>query len=102
LVTECVFRDMPDSDDDDDLLRSDVWCHVNRNDIFPEELSKFLAMDAEVRALFLEVHGDLLTADYWNRVKSKHLKGDIELVIPYFRHELPFATPPKQRAAGAK
>ena len=90
LVTECDFRDIPDSDDDENLMRSDVWFHVNKNDIFPEEFIKFLSMDAELRSLFLEVHSDLLTADYWNRVKNKHMKGDIELVIPYFRHVLPF------------
>ena len=89
LVTECDFRDIPDSDDDEDLMRSDVWFHVNKNDIFPEEFIKFLSMDAGLRALFLKVHGDLLTAGYWNRVKNKHLKGDIELVIPYFRHSVP-------------
>ena len=89
LVTECDFRDIPDSDDDEDLMRSDVWFHVNKNDIFPEEFIKFLSMDAGLRELFLKVHGDLLTAGYWNRVKSKLLKGDIELVIPYFRHSMP-------------
>ena len=103
LVTECDFRDIPDTDDDEDLMRSDVWFHVNKNDIFPEEFIKFLSMDAQLRALFLEVHGDLLTADYWNRVKSKHLKGDIELVIPYFRHSLPAAqaTGIRKQASGA-
>ncbi len=103
LVTECDFRDIPDSDDDEDLLRSDVWFHVNKNDIFPEEFIKFLSMDAKLRALFLEVHGDLLTADYWNRVKHKHLKGDIELVIPYFRHSLPArqATGNRERKSAA-
>ena len=89
LVTECSFRDIPDSDDDEDLMRSDVWFHVNKNDIFPEEFIKFLSMDAQLRALFLEVHGDLLTAGYWNRVKRNLLKGEIELVIPYFRHSMP-------------
>ena len=89
LVTECDFRDIPDSDDDEDLMRSDVWFHVNKNDIFPEEFIKFLSMDPHLRALFLEVHGDLLTAEYWNHVKNKHLSGDIELIIPYFRHEMP-------------
>ena len=103
LVTECDFRDIPDSDDDEDLMRSDVWFHVNKNDIFPEEFIKFLSMDAKLRSLFLEVHGDLLTADYWNRVKNKHLKGDIELVIPYFRHSLPArqATGNRERKSAA-
>ncbi len=89
LVTECDFREIPDSDDDEDVLRSDVWFHVNKNDIFPEEFIKFLSMDQGLRTLFLEVHGDLLTAEYWNRVKNKLLSGDIELIIPYFRHEMP-------------
>ena len=105
LVTECDFRDIPDSDDDEHVMRSDVWFHVNKNDIFPEEFVRFLSMDEELRTLFLQVHGDLLTANYWNRVKSKHIKGDIELVIPYFRHELPFGTQGTvngKRAAGAK
>ena len=43
-------------------------------------------MSPDLRALFLQVHGDLLTSDYWNRIKNKLIKGDIELVIPYFRH----------------
>ena len=89
LVTECDFREIPDSDDDEDVLRSDVWFHVNKNDIFPEEFIRFLSMDQGLRTLFLEVHGDLLTAEYWNRVKNKLLSGDIELIIPYFRHEIP-------------
>ena len=89
LVTECNFRDIPDSDNDEDLMRSDVWFHVNKNDIFPEEFIKFLSMEPKLRALFLEVHGDLLTADYWNGVKNKNLSGDIEPVIPYFRHSMP-------------
>ena len=104
LVTECDFRDIPDTDDDENVMRSDVWFHVNKNDIFPEEFIKFLSMDAELRNLFLEVHGDLLTAEYWNRVKRKHLKGDIELVIPYFRHEMPLgaqASGTGKRVAGA-
>ena len=89
LVTECDFREIPDSEDDEDVLRSDVWFHVNKNDIFPEEFIKFLSMEPHLRALFLEVHGDLLTADYWNRVKHNLLRGDIELIIPYFRHSVP-------------
>ena len=49
-------------------------------------------MGQDLRALFLQVHGDLLTADYWNRIKSKLDRGDIEMVIPYFRPPWPAAT----------
>ena len=91
LITECDFRDLPKSDDHDDIMRPEPWFHVNKNDIFPEEFIRFLSMDARLRALFMDVHGDLLSADFWNRIKARHLNGDIELIIPYFRHTLPVA-----------
>lgn len=100
LVTECNFRNIPDSDDDADLMRSGAWFHVNENDIFPEEFIKFLSMGPELRELFLKVHGDLLTAAYWNQLKRRRMKGDIELIVPYLRHRAP-AAKREETAAGA-
>ena len=89
LVTECNFREIPQARDEDDMMRSESWYHVNPQDIFPEEFIKFLAMDAELRDLFMEVHGELLTARFWREMKEKHLKGEISLVIPYYRPVVP-------------
>ncbi len=89
LVTECNFREIPEARDDDDMMRSEIWYHVNENDIFPEEFIKFLAMNAELRKLFMEVHGDLLTANFWREMKHKHNKGEVSLVVPYHRPSIP-------------
>ena len=89
LVTECNFRDIPQARDEDDLMRSEAWYYVNKNDLFPEEFIKFLAMDDELRSLFLEVHGDLLTANYWREIKRNHAIGEISLVVPYYRPSIP-------------
>ena len=89
LVTECNFRDMPTPRDDEDIMRSDSWFYVGDHDMFPEEFIKFLAMGAELRSLFLQVHGDLLTAKYWRDIKNKHLAGEISLVVPYFKPAIP-------------
>jgi isocitrate dehydrogenase kinase/phosphatase len=89
LVTECNFREIPEARDDDDMMRSEAWYHVNEHDIFPEEFIKFLAMNAELRALFMEVHGDLLTANFWREMKEKHMQGEVSLVIPYHRPTIP-------------
>ncbi len=89
LVTECNFRDIPEAEDDIDELRSDTWYYVGEHDIFPEEFIKFLSMDLELRSLFLEVHGDLLTADYWRNIQAKHRAGEVSVVVPYFRPALP-------------
>lgn len=89
LVTECNFRDMPEAENDLDELRPGAWFYVGQHDIFPQEFIKFLAIDEELRSVFLEVHGDLLTADYWRGIKSRHLAGEVSVVVPYFRPTLP-------------
>lgn len=89
LVTECNFRDLPESTFEEDDLRQDEWFYVGENDIFPEQFLKFLAMDARLKELFLAVHGDLLTADYWRDIKRQHLENRVLEVIPYYRPPLP-------------
>lgn len=85
LVTDCNFRDLPDPAFEEDELRPGSWFYVAENDVFPAEFIKFLAMDAELKSLFLEVHGDLLTADYWRAVKRAHADGQVLDVVPYYR-----------------
>ena len=99
LITECNFRDIPEADNEMDEMRSDTWYYVGEHDMFPEEFIKFLSMDKDLRALFLEVHGDLLTADYWRDIKAKHLAGEVSVVVPYFRPTLPPNRIQKQETA---
>lgn len=89
LVTECKFRDLPEPRDDEDMMRSDSWFYVGEHDIFPEEFIKFLSMDNEFRALFLQAYGDLLSADYWRNIKAAHLSGEVSLVVPYLSPAIP-------------
>jgi isocitrate dehydrogenase kinase/phosphatase len=88
LISECNFRDIPEPEDDIDELRADTWYYVDDNDIFPEEFIKFLSMDEDLCKLFMQVHGDLLTADYWRSIKQMHLSGETSVVIPYSRPAL--------------
>ena len=93
LITACNFRDIPNANDDIDELRSEAWYYVGPNDMFPEEFIKFLSMDKELRSLFLVVHGELLTAEYWREIKSLHQSGKVSLVVPYDRPRLPHSSP---------
>ena len=88
LITACNFRDIPNANNDVDELRSEAWYYVGPHDMFPEEFIKFLSMDKELRSLFLVVHGDLLTAEYWRGIKSMHESGKVSLVVPYDRPKL--------------
>ncbi|OGT79265.1 MAG: bifunctional isocitrate dehydrogenase kinase/phosphatase [Gammaproteobacteria bacterium RIFCSPLOWO2_02_FULL_61_13] len=98
MITDCEFRDLPEPVDDDDVMRPDAWFYVGEHDIFPEEFMKFLSMDADLREVFLQVHGDLLTARYWRDIKAMQLAGEAPLVVPYARPEIP-ATPARKRGA---
>ena len=86
LVTECNFRDIPESNSIDDEMQADTWYYVGEHDIFPEEFIRFLSMNDELKAEFMKYHKDLLTSKYWRRIKNQHLKGQALLVIPYTSH----------------
>ncbi len=73
LVTDCNFRELPESPFEEDEFRPRPWFHVGPNDIFPAEFIRFLAMPAPMRELFLERHGDLLTVAYWHSVQQRLL-----------------------------
>ena len=89
LVTDCNFRDVPEPSFEEDEMRPDSWFYVADNDIFPAEFIKFLSMDKSLKDLFFEVHGDLLTADYWRAIKQQHLDNQILEVVPYYRQSTP-------------
>ena len=83
LVTDCNFRDIPESTDIDDEMQADTWYFVGENDIFPEEFIRFLSMNDQVKAQFMKYHQDLLTSEYWRKVQNQHIKGEVSLVVPY-------------------
>lgn len=73
LVTDCNFREVPESPFEEDEMRPRPWFHVNANDVFPEEFMRFLAIDAGLKQVFMEKHADLLTVDFWRGVQARHL-----------------------------
>lgn len=99
LITDCNFRDIPETNDEIDELRLDAWYYVGEHDIFPQEFIKFLSMDRELQTLFLEVHGELLTADYWRNIQANHRAGEVSVVVPYFRPALPEGREKKMKSA---
>jgi isocitrate dehydrogenase kinase/phosphatase len=65
LVTDCRFREIPSSEHDEDELRAEAWYYVADNDVFPETFMQFLGFDEHLRNVFLQVHGEILTAAWW-------------------------------------
>ncbi len=85
LVTDCNFRDMPQPRDFDEEVAAEPWFHVAQNDIFPEEFLTFMGLAGELRDVFLRFHRELLTAQFWRELQSRHRAGELIDIIPY-RH----------------
>lgn len=82
-LAECTFKDIPKARNDDDEMSGEPWYAVNENDIFPEELVKFLLPVGPLRDRFAINHKELYTATFWNRLKSLHQNGEIVDIQPY-------------------
>ncbi|MEE8456429.1 MAG: bifunctional isocitrate dehydrogenase kinase/phosphatase [Acidimicrobiia bacterium] len=82
-LTDCKFRRFPVSDDPFDELSSTPSFGVGPNDIFPEELPRFLGLNAKLRATFDQRHSDLFGVEFWHGVQSRLEAGEIIEILPY-------------------
>lgn len=87
-VTDCRFRDIPQARHDEDEMRAEAWYHVNDSDVFPETFMQFLGFDEHLRDVFMKVHGEVLTADWWRGIQQRIAEGDVLEVLPYHRHRV--------------
>jgi isocitrate dehydrogenase kinase/phosphatase len=107
-VTDCNFRRIPQARTPEDEMASEPWYAVGPNDVFPEEFGTFLLGDPRVRAIFMNHHGDLLEAEFWQRKQARIRAGLLEDVFPYpeslrfrNRYHQPESTVSTPRAADA-
>ncbi len=87
-VTECRFRDIPQSRNDEDEMRAEAWFHVNESDIFPETFMQFLGFDQHLKEIFIQAHGEIMTAEWWRGIQQRLQEGDVLEVLPYHRHRV--------------
>ncbi len=82
-ITDCTFREIPQSRNHDDEMSSEAWYYVGEKDVFPEEFPPFLFTDLAQRSYFMQKHPEVFEARYWNSVKERLKKGDVIDVYPY-------------------
>ncbi len=83
LVTDCRFRDLPEARHAEDELRAEPWFYIGPNDVFPAQWLDFLGLRGALREEFLRHHAELLTADWWRRLKALHEAERHLEVVPY-------------------
>ncbi len=82
-IDRCVFRELPTADNPEDEMAAEPWFAVGPDDVFPEEFSRFLGVEGELKETFLSHHADLLTAVWWRGVQSRVAAGELIDIFPY-------------------
>jgi isocitrate dehydrogenase kinase/phosphatase len=88
LVTDCRFREVPQSRYEEDEMLAETWYYVGENDVFPETFINFLGFDPHLRDVFLNAHREILTADWWRGIQERLREGDVLEVLPYHKHRV--------------
>ncbi len=82
-ITDCKFRKVPEPRHEEDEMSGEVWYSVGPKDVFPETFGPFLLGNDAVRSVFMQHHGDLLDAAFWQAHKERIAAGHVHDVFPY-------------------
>ncbi len=82
-LTDCNFREMPQSTSYEEEMAAEPWFSVRDNDIFPQEFPNFLAFPQHAERELLRRHGDLFHPDFWRGVQRKLRAGELPELLPY-------------------
>jgi isocitrate dehydrogenase kinase/phosphatase len=88
LVTDCRFREVPESRYEEDEMLAETWYYVGESDVFPETFINFLGFDPQLKQVFLNAHREILTADWWRGIQERLREGDVLEVLPYHKHRV--------------
>jgi isocitrate dehydrogenase kinase/phosphatase len=83
LLTDCNFRELPQSRSYEEEMSAEPWFSVREGDIFPEEFPRFLAFPEPARVALMERHGDLFRPEFWRGVQEELRAGHLPEILPY-------------------
>jgi len=83
LLSECRFREFPEARTPEDELNAEPWFHVGPDDVFPEELGRFIPFAEPVRGAYLAAHADLYRPGFWEDLQERLGRGEILDIYPY-------------------
>jgi isocitrate dehydrogenase kinase/phosphatase len=70
LVSDCVFRDLPQASCEEEETSAEPWFHCGPHDVFPEQWLPFLSIPPTLSAVFKQHHAELLTAAWWREQQA--------------------------------
>jgi isocitrate dehydrogenase kinase/phosphatase len=87
-IEEANFKIKPKPRDSfEELFPEEEWIVASPNDFFIDEMKRFSGIPLALKGLFLSMHNDLYTLDFWQSMKRRVSHGDIVDIIPYDRRK---------------
>lgn len=83
FLTDCNFRELPQSRTYEEEISAEPWFSVRDNDIFPEEFPRFLAFPKHARDELMKQHGDLFRPQFWSETQRRLHSGKLPHIFPY-------------------
>jgi isocitrate dehydrogenase kinase/phosphatase len=83
FLTDCNFRELPQSRTYEEEISAEPWFSVRVNDIFPEEFSRFLSFPSVAGDELMKQHGDLFRPKFWREMQSRIRAGELPEVLSY-------------------
>jgi isocitrate dehydrogenase kinase/phosphatase len=82
LLTDCVFRDLPQARFEEEETSAEPWFHTGPHDVFPEQWLPFLSIPSGLTDVFLKNHAELLTAGWWRTQVARLLESGANATAP--------------------
>ena len=83
FLTDCNFRELPQSQTYEEEISAEPWFSVRVNDIFPEEFPRFLSFPPAAGEELMKQHGDLFRPKFWREMQEAIRAGELPEVLPY-------------------
>jgi isocitrate dehydrogenase kinase/phosphatase len=83
LVENCRFRKLPEASVEDETRPIEDWLSVRADDVFPEQVPRFLGLPDRLRQPLLDTHPEIFDAAWWQSLRDRFSVGDYGDVPPY-------------------
>jgi len=82
-VTECVYRELPSTSDDDEMHPEGAAYYVGQHDVFPQQFIEFMGFSPDLRSKLKAKHPDLFDPRWWVALQAQLRSGEAPELMPY-------------------
>lgn len=83
FLQDMNFREKPKPETYEQIYAAEPWYEIHKNDVFPEDFSRWMIGRPDLKAHFLDYHKNLFKPSFWQDIQRKIRQGELIHAIPY-------------------